>query len=142
MAISFDTESAAAMQKALAASSLRQQVLSNNIANVNTPNFKRSDVLFGEELQQAVEQGEKRNGNGRRLELKKTNAKHLPVSGNSSAEAKIVNEASTTMRTDGNNVDIDREMAEVAKNSIFYQANAQQLSRYYATLKSVITGGR
>ena len=142
MAISFDTESATAMQKALAASSLRQQVLSNNIANVNTPNFKRSDVLFGEELQQAVEQGEKRNGNGRRLELKKTNAKHLPVSGNSSAEAKIVNEASTTMRTDGNNVDIDREMAEVAKNSIFYQANAQQLSRYYATLKSVITGGR
>ena len=140
MAISFDTESSAAMQKALAASSLRQQVLSNNIANVNTPNFKRSDVAFGDELQQAVDKEDKRYG--RRLEMKKTNAKHLPQAKGNSAEARIVNESSTTMRTDGNNVDIDREMAEVAKNSIFYQANAQQLSRYYATLKSVITGGR
>ena len=73
---------------------------------------------------------------------KKTNAKHLPLTKGTSTEARIVNESSTTMRTDGNNVDIDREMAEVAKNSIFYQANAQQLGRYYSTLKSVITGGR
>ena len=62
VAISFDTEGAAAMQRALAASSLRQQVLSDNIANVNTPNFKRSDVLFGDQLQQAVDKEEKRSG--------------------------------------------------------------------------------
>ncbi len=140
MAISFDTEGAAAMQRALAASSLRQQVLSDNIANVNTPNFKRSDVLFGDQLQQAVDKEEKRSG--KQLSLRRTNAKHLPISQQQSEAAQVVKEEATTMRTDGNNVDIDREMAEVAKNSIFYQANAQQLSRYYSLLKSVITGGR
>ena len=140
MAISFDTESSAAMQRALTASSLRQQVLSDNIANVNTPNFKRSDVLFGDQLQQAVDKEEKRSG--KQLSLRRTNAKHLPIPNQRSEAAQVVKEEATTMRTDGNNVDIDREMAEVAKNAIFYQANAQQLSRYYSLLKSVITGGR
>ena len=128
------------MQRALSAASLRQQVLSNNIANVNTPQFKRSDVAFGDQLQQAVDKEDKKGS--KRLALQKTHAKHLAMPGSAATDMQVVKEDTTTMRTDGNNVDIDREMAEVAKNSIFYQANAQQLSRYYATLKSVITGGR
>lgn len=139
MAISFDTASATAMRQALERASLRQQVLSNNIANVNTPQFKRSDVAFGDQLQQAIEQDTQKSA--KRLALQKTNPRHLAPEGRETGP-RIVRDDAVTMRADGNNVDIDREMAEVAKNSIFYQANAQQLSRYYSTLKSVITGGR
>ncbi len=139
MAISFDTASATAMRQALERASLRQQVLSNNIANVNTPQFKRSDVAFGDQLQQAIEQDTQKGA--KRLALQKTNPRHLAPEGRETGP-RIVRDDAVTMRADGNNVDIDREMAEVAKNSIFYQANAQQLSRYYSTLKSVITGGR
>ncbi len=139
MAISFDNSSAAAMQQALQGAALRQQVLSNNIANVNTPQFKRSDVVFGDQLQQALDKEDKKGA--KRLALQTTNPRHLSPTAGASGP-RVVRDDTVSMRTDGNNVDIDREMAEVAKNSIFYQANAQQLSRYYATLKSVITGGR
>lgn len=121
------------LEKALSASSLRQKTISNNIANVNTPKFKRSEVLFEDVLQQKMF--------GSQLELAKTNEKHISTQSQALGPT-MRTVTDNSFRTDGNNVDIDIEMANMAKNSIYYDALAQQLSRYFSTLKSAINEGR
>lgn len=122
------------LEQALAASSLRQKVISNNIANVNTPGYKKSEVRFEDMLQSAM--------NGDRIPLLQTNPRHLPLqqSGIPTPQVNVI--GNTSMRTDGNNVDIDIEMANLAKNSIYYDAIAQQLGSYFSVIKSAIKEGR
>lgn len=127
-------------EEAIKASSLRNKVISNNIAHVNTPNYKKSTVCFEEKLRAAMETS---SGNGK-IPLRVTNDKHIQISDKRNIditpETKLSN--TTTMRTDGNNVDIDIEMAELAKNTIYYQAAVQQLSRQFGELRTVINEGR
>jgi flagellar basal-body rod protein FlgB len=122
------------LEQALAASSLRQKVISNNIANVNTPGFKKSEVAFEDVLQEALDD----TG----LPLTQTNERHLPVRQVSMVTPRENMVGNTSLRTDGNNVDIDVEMAEMAKNSIYYDAVVKQLSHYITDLKSAISGGK
>lgn len=129
---------AATLEQALAASSLRHKVISNNVANVNTPGFKKSEVVFESLLQRALD-----GGDGNTLPLVKTHEKHLPVTSSGEMITPVVNMIGTTsMRTDENNVDVDIEMAEMAKNNIYYNAVAQQIGKYYTGIKSVINGGK
>jgi flagellar basal-body rod protein FlgB len=121
------------LENSLAASSLRHKVISNNIANVNTPGFKKSDVVFESKLQEAL--------TNHKLAMSQTNEKHLSGSQNSNFAPSIITD-SYSVRTDGNNVDIDAEMASLAKNTIYYDAVAQQVSTYFSNLKSVIKGGQ
>ena len=124
------------MERALTASALRNQLISNNIANVNTPGFKRSDVDFEGVLAQSLE-------NKRKSPLTTTNVQHFSGSGNiESIAPAILTSNETTMRLDGNNVDIDIEMASIAKNTIYYNAIAQQLNRYFSNIKAVIKEGK
>lgn len=124
----------AVLEQAIAASSLRQKVISNNIANVNTPLYKKSEVSFESMLQSAMGVD--------KLPMVKTNAKHFTLQRDSipNPEVNVVN--STSIRTDGNNVDIDAEMAELAKNSIYYNAVVQQISSCFSGIKSAIKEGR
>ena len=123
--------------RGLAAANLRQEVISNNIANVNTPNFKKSDVVFEELL--AKEIGMDDSG---RLPLVRTHDRHLPVGMIGGAKASIQEDDTTTMRVDNNNVDIDLEMASLAKNQLYYNAMATELGGYVNKLKNVITSGQ
>lgn len=123
--------------RGLAAANLRQEVISNNIANVNTPNFKKSDVVFEELL--AKEIGMNDSG---RLPLVRTHDRHLPVGMIGGAKASIQEDDTTTMRVDNNNVDIDIEMASLAKNQLYYNAMATELGGYVNKLKNVITSGQ
>jgi flagellar basal-body rod protein FlgB len=123
------------LTQALGAASLRHKVLADNIANVNTPGFKRSDVVFEDKLAEAMAD------KGSKLALIRTHARHLPGSQGAPLAPAVVTDTTTSMRTDGNNVDIDAEMANVAKNTIYYDALAQMLGRYYTNLKSAIKGG-
>ena len=123
--------------RGLAAANLRQEVISNNIANVNTPNFKKSDVVFEELL--AKEIGMDDSG---RLQLVRTHDRHLPVGMIGGAKASIQEDDTTTMRVDNNNVDIDIEMASLAKNQLYYNAMATELGGYVNKLKNVITSGQ
>ncbi|WP_031586819.1 flagellar basal body rod protein FlgB [Selenomonas bovis] len=123
--------------RGLAAANLRQEVISNNIANVNTPNFKKSDVVFEELL--AREIGMDDSG---RLPLVRTHDRHLPVGMIGGAKASIQEDDTTTMRVDNNNVDIDIEMASLAKNQLYYNAMATELGGYVNKLKNVITSGQ
>lgn len=123
------------LEQSLAAASLRHKVISNNIANVNTPGFKKSEVAFESLLQSALD--------GTQLRMTSTNEKHFQIARSPLQVTPTMNTITdTSMRTDGNNVDVDIEMAELAKNNIYYNAVAQQLGQHFSGLKTVINGGR
>lgn len=122
------------LTRALDAAALRQRTIAHNIANVNTPGFKRYYVTFEEELRRAlqVEGG---------LPLYRTHPRHLPQS-TFSVEPRVEQERTTSMRKDGNNVDIDREMVELAMNSINYNLAVQQLNGRLGIWRYIINEGR
>ncbi len=113
------------LTKALDTASTRQRVISNNLANINTPGFKRSYVTFEEELRKTLETNNRINLNS----IQKI-------------EPQINKDNSTTMRLDGNNVDMDQEMVNLAMNSINYNTAVQQLNKKLGMLRYVISEGR
>ena len=125
------------MERGISAANLRHEVISDNLANVNTPNFKRSEVVFEELLAKEIYG----DGDEGKLPLGRTHDKHLPVGKFAPAQARVERDDSTTMRVDNNNVDIDMEMASLAKNQLYYNALAKQLSGHIGRIKSVMQGG-
>ena len=123
--------------RAMAAASLRHEVLSNNIANVNTPYFRRSHVRFEDLLKKELGLED-----DPLMKVVRTHDRHLPIPYHGKTHAFIEQESTTNMRLDGNNVDIDIEMADVAKNQLYYNAMANQISSHIGKLKSVITSGQ
>ena len=126
--------------RGLAAASLRQEVISHNIANVNTPNFKRSGVIFEDLLAKEIGLGD--DEAEKKLDIVRTHDRHLPIPEFPNHEAQIYEVDTTTMRVDNNNVDIDIEMASLAKNQLYYNAMASSLGGYMSKLKNVITSGQ
>jgi flagellar basal-body rod protein FlgB len=128
---------AALLEQAISAASIRHKVIADNIANVNTPGFKRSEVRFEDALREEMDSPKQK------LPMLITHEHHIGQtvrSGVPSPQIRTVTENS--FRTDGNNVDIDVEMANMAKNTIYYDATVQQISRYYSSIKSAIKEGR
>ena len=123
--------------RGLAAANLRPEVISNNIANVNTPNFKKSDVIFEDLLAKEIGAEDENQ-----LQLVRTHDRHLPIGHIGGAEAQIQEDGTTTMRVDNNNVDIDVEMATLAKNQLYYNAMTTSLGGYITKLRNVITSGQ
>ena len=124
------------LQNAMGAATLRQKVICNNIANVNTPNFKKSEVMFEDLLSQELD-----DSNSGKLKMARTNEKHLPLKKGLKNVQPVVDQINeTSMRTDKNNVDIEIEMANLAKNSIYYNAVATRMGDYFSGMKSVISG--
>ena len=74
-----------------------------------------------------------------KLKMVRTRDKHLPQAMSSKAAATVQLDDTTTMRVDGNNVDIDFEMADLAKNQIYYNAMAKKMGGYIQGIKSVIS---
>lgn len=121
-------------EKALNASWAKNQVISNNIANVNTPGYKRQDVKFESILKESIK--------GQSFTLSKTHPKHLPLNGSSNSIHQIVEESNTSFRRDKNNVNIDVEMAELSKNTIKFNSLVQQISSNLRRLRMAVTDGR
>ncbi len=124
------------LEKALDAAWLRNQAISHNIANVDTPGYKKKEVTFEQELAAALA-GNSFNG-------KQTRSKHIPIGKASidDIEAEVVEIESTKMRVDDNNVDIDAEMAALATNTILHHALVQKMNGELYRLKSIINEGR
>ena len=124
------------LPRALTAANMRQEVIANNVANVNTPNFKKSVVEFEELLAREI-YGEE---DDRKLKMARTHDKHLPyVPLEFRAEPTISQDNSTVMRVDDNNVDIDIEMASLAKNQLYYNAIVTQFGGHVSRMKAAIT---
>lgn len=124
------------LPRAMTAAGIRQEVIANNIANVNTPNFRKSNVEFEELLAREI-YGEESDG---KLKMARTHDKHLPyVPLEFRAEPTIEQDNSTIMRVDDNNVDIDIEMATLAKNQIYYNTIVTEFGGHVSRLKAAIT---
>lgn len=119
------------LQKGLEASGTRQKVLANNVANIDTPYFKRSDVDFQAVLGAAL------GKNGGALAMKLTSSRHVPGVGEGDGSG-IVTDQTTTLRNDGNNVDVDREMTNVAENGLYYNSLTRTISSQIGLLRMVI----
>jgi flagellar basal-body rod protein FlgB len=113
------------LQQALNRSSLTQQVIAQNIANVDTPNYKAQEVTFNQALTDA-------------LSAKKTDSRDFSFS--TEDQTRIVTDNSTSLQNNGNNVDIDKEMVNMAKNQLNYQAYSEAISRKLNQY-SIVLGG-
>jgi len=124
------------MKMSLDATDLRSKTIANNIANVNTPNFKRSDVEFEKVLQGYI--------NGGKLSGTTTHEEHISIGVRSikDVEHKVVKSGNYSTRRDKNNVDIDVEMAELAKNTIAYNTLSTQLNNHFSRLRIAINEGK
>ena len=127
------------LPRAMTAATIRHEVISNNLANVNTPNYRKSAVNFEDLLAREI-YGEEPDG---KLKMFRTHDKHLPHEPlNFHAEPTIEQDNTTIMRVDDNNVDIDIEMASLAKNQLYYNALVTELSGHVTRLKNAITSGQ
>ncbi len=116
--------------KALDASWQKNEAISNNIANVNTPNYKRETVEFEEVLKRAM---------GTSMPVSRTHENHMPMT--TDVSPSIVKDKNTSFRRDGNNVNIDTEMAELAENQIKYETITKQLNSNLKRLRLAMSEG-
>lgn len=124
-------------EKALDAAWLRNEVIAQNIANVDTPGYKRKNVSFEEYLDQAMDDGGFKGNvtDSRHFQIGAGDAENVPI--------RVTSDFSNlSTRLDGNNVDIEKEMADSAKNDIRYNTLIQSVSDSYRKLMTAITEGR
>ena len=125
------------LKNALDGAGLSHEAIANNIANVNTPHFRRTDVTFKEAL--AATEGTPPDPN--QLAMAITNPADIDISGAASPQPykpSVSVDSTTKMRVDGSNVDIDQEMAELAQNSGYSQTMAQLLQVQFMRLREGI----
>lgn len=123
------------LNKAMDVGTLRNDVIADNIANADTPKFKRREVIFEEKMKKALE------GTTDQLGLNLTNSRHIQMEGNNmdiEPEVRVLEDL--TFRNDENNVDIDNEMAKMTKNKINYDAVSRSMSNEIRLLRMAITG--
>lgn len=124
------------LEKSLDAAVLRNEAINQNIANVDTPDYKRKSVEFEDALADARSYG---------ANLNRTHPRHMPV-GNvdlAKQEPKITEDNKWGVaRLDQNEIDPNVEMAELAKNTIRYNTLIQRINSSLANIRSVINDGR
>ena len=121
------------LEQALTTASLKQRVHAANIANVDTANYKSKQVNFQTALTDAI--------NNQGIASFKTNANHIPFSSETASfSPQIKTNNATQFNSNGNNVDMDVEMAELAKNQLWYNAVTERVNGKFNSLRTVIDG--
>ena len=110
------------LERLLDYSALKHKVIGQNIANSETKGYKRRDVEFKEMLENNIQN------------LKTSESNISPLNVKIDEDSPIISE--------GNNVDINKEMADMAQNSIMFKFASKKLSSYYQSIQSVIKGGK
>jgi flagellar basal-body rod protein FlgB len=113
------------LEKALDMYLVRHSVISDNIANAETPYYKARQVEFESELSKAIEMEEV----------------GLTSSAIHGVRPTVTQDALTEMGQDLNTVDMDKEMSRLTKNDVQYSAATQAISKKFALMKYVISGG-
>ena len=116
------------LDKAADASWTRNEIIANNIANIDTPGYKRQDLNFEDELARALGHSRYKTMDAKVGDLKD---KHL--------QARVVNDYSGfSYRTDKNNVDIDTENVMLAANQLKYNGLMEGVKSEFANLNAVM----
>jgi flagellar basal-body rod protein FlgB len=131
MSDSFFSDSAMrTARKALDGLSLRQQAISRNLANVDTPGYQAETINFEDTLKHLVRQ----NGS---LALETTNTSHMLPGSQETTGFSIAHRQGGSFRADQNNVDVDAEMSDMSETGIQYQAVSQTISQKLLLLKAL-----
>ena len=121
------------IEQGLNYSSLKSKAISQNIANVDTPNYKAKSISFKSVLdEQARDIGKP---------SLKTDSRHYDFKQTGRNDLQIISK-NTNYNSAGNSVDMDSEMSDLATNQIYYNALIERLNGNFQTLKSVIQGGK
>jgi flagellar basal-body rod protein FlgB len=121
-----------AINNTLDAAMLRSRVIANNIANVNTPGYKRTEVSFEKELREALDRGN--------LQGSQTDERHLQLGRKDISEVKpqAYRPVDPTLPSGVNNVDIDTEMAKLAETQIMYNYGVKLGQNVFRKLNAAI----
>lgn len=123
------------LQGALEASNTRQQVITNNIANKETPYFKRSEVSFESLLEKEM------NEDMPVLRGIKTDNRHFSIGPTSPIPSPIITQDTTTvMNNNLNNVDVEQEMALLADNQLRYNSYISVLNEKIKMMRTAVQG--
>src|SRR6185437_407575 len=122
-------------QAALKVQSKRMEVLANNLANVDTPNYKARDIDFKAALAAATG-----SNSGSSVKLATTNAEHISTEPSAAAGAGLKYRVPLAPSLDGNTVDAQQEQAAFAENTVRYQATLAFLTTRIKNLMTAITG--
>ena len=109
--------------------SLKNKVISKNIANVGTQNYKREDVEFKSMLIEL------------NSSVKVTNENHIKTGPAENPYYEVSKDKEDEMLSGINNVDIDKEMAELAENTLLFKFASRKIGDYYRNIQNVIKGG-
>lgn len=116
------------LDKAADASWLRNEAITNNLANATTPGYKRQDVAFESVLQKAL-------GNSK---YESTDSKVAALTRRSLAPRVFTDYANFSYRLDGNNVDVENENVYLAENQLMYQGLLNSITAEFQNLKTVM----
>jgi flagellar basal-body rod protein FlgB len=120
------------LERGLDYSASKGKAISQNIANIDTPNYKAKNVSFKEVFASTQANS---------LEAYKTDARHINFKSNTTHSG-VFNYPNLRYRQDGNSVDMDKEQADLAANQIYYNAVVDRINGKFNTLQNVIKGGR
>ncbi|GHT69946.1 flagellar basal body rod protein FlgB [Spirochaetia bacterium] len=127
------------LHRALDANSIRREVIANNIANADVPNFKRSTVNFESELKRALDTEKQKPA----LELTLTNPKHIPSyreRNYQDVQVRRVLDYTSTYNNNGNNVDPEQEFMLALENQMTYSLLAQAATFEFSQVNQVLRG--
>jgi len=116
----------------LSHSAEKQKVISGNIANINTPNYKTKELVFEDELKMAKSQND--------LKLNVTHQNHIKMQADSSNTSKsnLVEVQNLQEQNDGNNVSLDQQMSAMAKNRTEFHAIQSAIKKDASFFKEII----
>ena len=120
------------LEKGLSYATLKNKAITQNIANVDTPNYKTKDVSFKDVLNDAKQAT---------IPAYRTDARHFDFKINIGSSGVYSNE-NFRSRANGNAVNMDAEQAKLAENTIYYNALIDRVSSKFSTLNNVVKGGR
>jgi flagellar basal-body rod protein FlgB len=126
------------LQKGMDANRLRSRIIGNNIANAETPNYKRSDVNFESSLQTALSH---EGMDSKLLRASKSSPLHYDFAKPlqwSQVQPRVVLDYLSTVKNNGNNVDLEREVNESTKNSLTYSMMADMMRFQFNQINMVV----
>ncbi len=125
------------LEQSLNLRSMNQKLIVSNIANMDTPRYKAFKMMVDENLQDAAQ-------GGPQLTMTRTQVGHLNTTGNRMESGRVARVESNdlSLRGDGNTVELDTEMANLAENTLKYNTTTRIISNKFKLLKDVIKGGQ
>ena len=126
------------LERGMDVETVRRRVVANNIANVDVPHFKRSEVNFESELRRVIDDNASRDN---RYQGVVTDPRHIPFYVERDVRdvsPRINLDYNTTQRNDGNNVDMEKEIVDAAMTQMRYNAFVTRISGHFSMLKTAM----